>query len=1633
MITTLGCFTGRRAGRLLLAAASCLIGLTLSVAACSGDDQKGSPSGQKARYELLDEGSGPSNTEPLWPMRPGARWNLQAADPDVEERAPEELVVGITRVSDRFGKPWLLQQVVGSTGRADIFTQGLGWNQGKQESYWSMDEEGLVLRAIGTNDPLEVPLLVIPAEVKPGMKWMVHGDSDEALLTGEIQGGDLQDTPWGQRRVWRVDITVPERNPWGGSVSAANGYPLPTHWSQEFVEGRGPINATQAVVPLEDREVTLPKRVAMQPLPELPRQFKGRVAGFSVTQDAATGRLEPQLGIRIPGVVPTKFFRTLANGNSEIRVEYVPDRRICYRTDGSTVEEIDPTVYELDPPKPWDWTACQDANGVLYTPEGTMATRVPFKIDGSAPGDWFFDFGPGIQIMGYSSIGTFMSTEPYWGAMGITRDNGIFAGGMKVVDALNADYDLRPDWKKTQNPNWGTFLFGLGPWSQQWEIEAMSRAVGLAPEADKKLDFLFQGDGLLGHGRAEAVYAPQYWNTTHWWWVSQSGLDFHTYDEFVVVTYTDNHRDVFQVSEDGLIWRIQSNDNAVTRTLAAAVQVPDEHQVIGVVPVSQQELQVWTQKGFVWEGSQNVWGVGPVDIYTDDISQHVWTVQTQQGSPEPPPLAGELFLQASGPDVLVCAPVGHTLPTEGWLLGAQEPTVLNIDDRCILLMRPLPEYAEAVPAMEDADLIPQDPTAWVIEGTLPDVGEVALMLVPSQPQVPTDLRVAKDGTIYGGELGSVGLDQTGVVRMWGAGKAMIEHFWGPTPANTCSKYAWEVQIWDESSMPDVCEPPKACYGVVRIGKDTAESKTFPLPEGTLSSFPYGGEGPSMISLPDGCALVKWGTWYYRLDEELGPVEIEDPFALPTSDWAKCELMDIDHNYLLPDVDRYSCELFDGTSKTVELPPWQRSNMVLLPDLNVSYYLTKTNEPYLWRFDEGTWEFVPVKVPASQHFGRKGIWDLDGFCGADGACYLLLVGRSDDGGGAIPWAIVRADDLVSGLHPVYEGWASDLAVPEEIVGDDEMLLVTGSNRVLWRGWRDLEPSSCVGCTAAEECLSGFCDCDYGQVRNDGYCDSSVPAESYYSCAEALDSGVASGVPVRIDGDGPEWPSPQFITVCESGSPWTEAPVDFSLTSAVGSVSLNNTCHLAGSSDFGWDSSMAMLLMSGNAGIHGEFEMTVDLGEPFIVFEQNYTRDTMLVLDDPSKFDPVTGRYSKACGHGEAAAVDNEIQIDFYQPGTLVIDTDSSSTFEGTWEPGTLMRITREADGFIRIYAGEMLYWTSERAYKNDFRPFRMDHKILKVLSLHWKGSQGGFCMPRCEGMECGPDQCGGSCGECVENAHCAEGLCVCDDPRFFSNEEKTECVFPAGSYDYPAASCMEASLVPTPWKTTPWIDPDGAGGEPAFQMTECATYSPWNMEGLPWTLAPNDFLGGSALMVMNQGLGTCSTLDAFTPAFSAPLGMSGSSAYLDGSLVPAGLTVAATSRFVSGQFTVGISLYPGQAGEEAAVYLDGLESFSAAAAAWVGWAPECGKSVDLSHRVVLKATPEGIWLGLGEGAPALLGPSSYGYVSLTRLESGAIEVRLSDGTVASTVPSGILPDQSRLVGVVQSASGCKVVISKVQWM
>ena len=75
-------------------------------------------------------------------------------------------------------------------------------------------------------------------------------------------------------------------------------------------------------------------------------------------------------------------------------------------------------------------------------------------------------------------------------------------------------------------------------------------------------------------------------------------------------------------------------------------------------------------------------------------------------------------------------------------------------------------------------------------------------------------------------------------------------------------------------------------------------------------------------------------------------------------------------------------------------------------------------------------------------------------------------------------------------------------------------------------------------------------------------------------------------------------------------------------------------------------------------------------------------------------------------------------------------------------------------------GRTIFGTGQNPY-----PFFSDGSMATDFSIREIGSSGAqiqfevsFCSPDCDGKNCGDDGCGGSCGECLPNSECVDGVC-----------------------------------------------------------------------------------------------------------------------------------------------------------------------------------------------------------------------------------------------------------------------------------
>lgn len=125
-----------------------------------------------------------------------------------------------------------------------------------------------------------------------------------------------------------------------------------------------------------------------------------------------------------------------------------------------------------------------------------------------------------------------------------------------------------------------------------------------------------------------------------------------------------------------------------------------------------------------------------------------------------------------------------------------------------------------------------------------------------------------------------------------------------------------------------------------------------------------------------------------------------------------------------------------------------------------------------------------------------------------------------------------------------------------------------------------------------------------------------------------------------------------------------------------------------------------------------------------------------------------------------------------------------------------------------------------------------------------------CIPACDGRECGPDSCGGLCGQCGTGRVCSGGLCVCNPEDHKACCGNDVCWFDGcGAEGDVTAECADGCLGGkcigcTPDCTDRECGDDGCGGE-------CGKCAASRCDGLKWWPAQKcesgrcDFVMGGA--------------------------------------------------------------------------------------------------------------------------------------------------------------------------------------------
>jgi len=136
---------------------------------------------------------------------------------------------------------------------------------------------------------------------------------------------------------------------------------------------------------------------------------------------------------------------------------------------------------------------------------------------------------------------------------------------------------------------------------------------------------------------------------------------------------------------------------------------------------------------------------------------------------------------------------------------------------------------------------------------------------------------------------------------------------------------------------------------------------------------------------------------------------------------------------------------------------------------------------------------------------------------------------------------------------------------------------------------------------------------------------------------------------------------------------------------------------------------------------------------------------------------------------------------------------------------LWRAVNEKDWFMRVKFLILLFSLlalvaceesggNEDAQGNEFVEAEFDES--DPLAFAPGASGGGVqldCTPSCDGMECGPDGCGGSCGGCPSQSVCgAEGVCVAMSYEDGTCHALAPCVLTCDGDEECALGCAEGA-------------------------------------------------------------------------------------------------------------------------------------------------------------------------------------------------------------------------------------------------
>lgn len=699
-------------------ATALLVAATAWTCGCSGED---APEGAEFTPQgvpdvtFLGEGEGQENAEPLWTLRPGHRltgeWSTNFSP--LGEDGYDTFVGGPVEFQ---GGSFL---TIGHAAWEGFYLR----SHPSEPAYWNFvrqDAEGAIwLHGKPRAGLFERPLLWLPGTVRVGMKWESSAGGVR-VLAGEVISREVKETPFGERPVWGVRLTDYRSRDW----STANGYPddalsMGRDFFATFVEGRGPLTqspfrvafskggapasdleARLAFVPLEGTPPeTGPPTLSLTPLNGGAPVHARR--GLTKHASAYTDPDDPEslivtLIVRDDLIGPSDFDQ----GGAVFGADENETLAACFRI-GPSGEAVDLNVDHGD--------LCVPGSALTLATDGEITgTRVqsngtPKRCGGDAVG-------------GFASCtlrGTYEGADGQLRALatsnskvGQVRPHGYWIASPAPVPA-GPDVSRIEGWISHATPGSYSTLDDLGSYPL-WIEEPTAGLLRTVKSAAR----LSSGTHDLTTGRSDTLDA----------YPRTGSVNVHSYP---------GGRTITMVSLGGLVQRVVPLDDALGIETLGDIEAPPGEFVTAAL-MHDDGLLVFTQRGFAgvdaWYRDEGI----DYAVQTDfgEVMLYRAALPKQQQAPPPPERLWSLSGMRSGRDAVVCWDAPAKTVDDGWTLGGVDATArLEADGHCVLLIR-----GEG----DGVDLA--SPSAWTVEGPVPDSGRVAIGGLHAAPDgFPFDL------------------------------------------------------------------------------------------------------------------------------------------------------------------------------------------------------------------------------------------------------------------------------------------------------------------------------------------------------------------------------------------------------------------------------------------------------------------------------------------------------------------------------------------------------------------------------------------------------------------------------------------------------------------------------------------------------------------------------------------------------------------------------------------------------------------------------------------------------------------------------------------------------------------------------